>query len=130
AVVGTDWHVSTQPSLSSSSLRALLTNISTSPSTSLAMHVAQLPDSHENGADIPISRAVCRIVVPGWWSTVSVRPPSSMVTRHPLFVSDDDGGGVGSAGVKRSMWIRDLSTSWSTSVPSTMSMNGGGPQMK
>ena len=44
------------------------------------MQVAQLPASHENGGDIPIWRAVCRMVVPGWCSAVSVRPSSSMVT--------------------------------------------------
>ena len=44
------------------------------------MQVAQLPDSHENGGDIPIWRAVCRIVVPGRCSAVSVRPSSSIVT--------------------------------------------------
>ena len=68
------------------------------------MHVAQLPDSHEDGADIPISRAVCRIVVPGWWSMLSVRQPSSIVTRHDPESSTACGGG--SDGEKRSMWMR------------------------
>ena len=44
------------------------------------MQVAQLPDSHENGGDIPIWRAVCRIVVPGW---CSVRlDPAVELDRH------------------------------------------------
>ena len=40
-------------------------DIDTDPSISLAMQVAQLPDSHEKGGDIPSCRAVCRRVVPG-----------------------------------------------------------------
>ena len=57
AVVGTDWQVSTHPSATSSSVSALLVYMETAPSTSLAMQVAQLPASHENGAAIPICRA-------------------------------------------------------------------------
>ena len=79
-LVGTAWQVSTHPSATSSSVRALLTCMEAVPSSNLAMQVAQLPDSQENGGDMPIWRAVCRIVVPGRCSVDSVRPSSSMVT--------------------------------------------------
>ena len=78
--VGTVWQVRIQPSSTSSSSSASLHVIVTVPSTSLAMHVAQLPASQENGGDMPIWRAVCRIVVPGRCSAVSIRPSSSIVT--------------------------------------------------
>src|SRR3954452_860968 len=100
--VGTDWQVRIHPSATSSGVSALLTNIETSPSTMRAMHVAQLPDSHEKGGDIPICRAVCRIVVPFRCSVASVRPSSTMVTRIPLAAGRSadgaDGAGGGSAG--------------------------------
>jgi len=102
------------------------------------MQVAQLPDSHENGGVIPIWRAVCRMVVPGWWSTVSVRPSSSTVTRAvvdpvsdaagPSAPSEVAGGPGGDAGVNRSMWMWAASTPCADSAPSTRSMNGVGPQ--
>ena len=102
------------------------------PSTSLAMQVAQLPASHEKGGDIPIWRAVCRIVVPGRCSVVSVRPSSSIVTcdgpgapRRPRL----GGSGTGSAGVNRSMWIRaGVDAVGRAASLSTRSMNGPGPQ--
>ena len=50
------------------------------PSSNLAMQVAQLPASQENGGDSPICRAVWRMVVPGRYSAVSVRPSSSILT--------------------------------------------------
>ena len=37
------------------------------------MHVAQFPNSHENGGCRPPRRAVSRIVSPGWYAT-RVRP--------------------------------------------------------
>ena len=57
------------------------------------MQVAQLPDSHEYGGDRPSERAVCRIVVPGWWSPVSVRPLSSIVMRATAAVAPSSGSG-------------------------------------
>ena len=67
------------------------------------MQVAQLPDSQENGGDMPSWRAVCRIVVPGRCSVVSVRPSSSIVTivgRVVLGVGrpTSSGSSTGSAG--------------------------------
>ena len=66
-MVGRAWHVSTQPSATSSSSSASLTSMVAAPSTDRAMQVAQLPASHCDGGRSPIWRAVCRIVVPGWW---------------------------------------------------------------
>ena len=55
----------------------MFTNMDTDPWRSLDMQVAQLPDSQENGGDMPICRAACRIVVPGRWSVLSVRPSTA-----------------------------------------------------
>ena len=67
--VGRPWHVSTHPSSTSSGMSALFTRILASPTSSRAMHVAQLPDSHENGARSPARRAVSRNVSPAWYLT-------------------------------------------------------------
>ena len=44
------------------------------------MHVAQLPDSHENGARSPARRAVSRNVSPAWYRTSWARPFRTIVT--------------------------------------------------
>ena len=125
ALVGTDWQVRIQPSATSSSVRALLHFIDTVPSSRRPMHVAQLPDSQENGGDIPTCRAVCRIVVPARCRAVSVRPSSSIVTMGATSATSPGSTGgvstIGSAGVKRSMWIRSGST------PSERSVTSPGP---
>ena len=72
------------------------------------MHVAQLPASHENGGAMPIWRAVCRIVVPGRWS-VGLGAAVELdrhARRRRRRVRGRLGEAAGSAGVKRSMWMR------------------------
>ena len=64
ALVGRDWQVSTHPSSTSSGVSALLTRMVTVPSRMNAMHVAQLPASHEYGAGRPARRAVSSTVSP------------------------------------------------------------------
>ena len=49
-LVGSAWQVSTQPSSTSSGVSALFARMVTVPSRTKAMHVAQLPASHEKGA--------------------------------------------------------------------------------
>ena len=92
-VVGTDWQVSTQPSDDLVVGQHVVDVHRDVPSTSLAMHVAQLPISQEKGGDMPSCRAVWRMVVPGWWTAVSVRPSSSTVTRTVPGSSSGDGAG-------------------------------------
>ena len=94
------------------------------------MQVAQLPASQEKGGDIPIWRAVCRIVVPGRCSVVSVRPASSIVTWDATAVEN------GRDGLEHLLGRREpLDVDPVLERPrrpgascSTTSMNGPGPQ--
>ena len=66
---GRDWHVSTHPSATSSGVSALFTRIVTDPSVTSAMHVAQLPCSHEKGGLSEARRAASSTVSPGTCSS-------------------------------------------------------------
>src|SRR2546430_11110776 len=62
--VGSPWQVRIHPSPTSSGVSALFTRILTEPSSRWAMHVAQLPCSHENGGLTPGGPAASRIFSP------------------------------------------------------------------
>ena len=65
---------------------ALLTRIVTDPVSRCAMHVAQLPASHENGGLKPARRAASRIVSPAWYGTVCLRR-SSLITSDSVLLA-------------------------------------------